>query len=348
MEQLYQRLPDLAAWRGLAAPAAASDLLELVPDERSLLLSFVLDDEALLILALRRPAASAEAAPAATEPIYEAYVAPVKRRQPAEIAATLHQSMAADTSRWRKAASAVISLWPEPVTNLLAAASNVVIVPHDVWWRVPFDALPSGAGYLGERVHMVLAGSAATLSRAQRAAPSDAKEVAAIGTPVLTASRVERLRQVAPAWTLRTPDEASRELQAAAVDPDRTPTVLAGAGATEQAVRAALGRARVVHLAAPFRINAASPLFSSVLLTAPDAPPPAASGAANDAPVPAPRPAEVDPANDGALELREVMNASSAARLALLTDGAAISMRDSAAAADVVQWGWLAAGVPPC
>ena len=30
----------------------------------------------------------------------------------------------------------------------------------------------------------------------------------------------------------------------------------------------------------------------------------------------------------------------------MLTDGAATSMRDSAAASDVVQWGWLAAGVP--
>jgi CHAT domain-containing protein len=30
----------------------------------------------------------------------------------------------------------------------------------------------------------------------------------------------------------------------------------------------------------------------------------------------------------------------------VLSDGAATSMRDSAAAADVVQWAWLAAGVP--
>ena len=40
------------------------------------------------------------------------------------------------------------------------------------------------------------------------------------------------------------------------------------------------------------------------------------------------------------------MNVAAATRLALLTDGAAMSMRDSAAAMAVVEWGWLAAGVP--
>ena len=40
------------------------------------------------------------------------------------------------------------------------------------------------------------------------------------------------------------------------------------------------------------------------------------------------------------------MNLSLQARVAILTDGAATAMRDGASAADVVQWAWLAAGVP--
>ena len=46
-----------------------------------------------------------------------------------------------------------------------------------------------------------------------------------------------------------------------------------GAAATERALRDALPRAGRIHIAAPFRINAASPLFSSIVLTEP-APPP--------------------------------------------------------------------------
>jgi CHAT domain-containing protein len=170
--------------------------------------------------------------------------------------------------------------------------------------------------------------------------------------PELTAARIERLRQIAPAWSLRTEEEAARELQTASGEPDRT-TTLTGAAASEQAVRDAIGHAAIVHLAAPFRINSASPLFSSVLLSssAPPAPAPAAAAPdvsttpATPAAAPGP-PARPDAANDGALELREVMNLTSSARLAMLTDGAAMAMRDGAAAADVVEWGWLAAGVP--
>jgi CHAT domain-containing protein len=40
------------------------------------------------------------------------------------------------------------------------------------------------------------------------------------------------------------------------------------------------------------------------------------------------------------------MNLDLNARIAVFSDGAATSMRDGASAADVVEWGWLAAGVP--
>jgi len=201
-------------------------------------------------------------------------------------------------------------------------------------------------------VHIAGGGSAAMLARAARAIPAAGGGVAVLGVPQLTAARIERLRQIAPAWSLRTEDEAANELQTASAEPDRT-TTLTGAAASEQAVRDAIGRAAIVHLAAPFRINSASPLFSSVLLSSSEAPVAAPPPAAPDVPPsPAPPatepkpPARPDAANDGALELREVMNLTASVRLAMLTDGAAMAMRDSAAAADVVEWGWLAAGVP--
>ena len=46
------------------------------------------------------------------------------------------------------------------------------------------------------------------------------------------------------------------------------------------------------------------------------------------------------------LELREVMNVRATGRIVVLSDGAATAMRDAAAAAGVVHWGWMAAGVP--
>jgi CHAT domain-containing protein len=40
------------------------------------------------------------------------------------------------------------------------------------------------------------------------------------------------------------------------------------------------------------------------------------------------------------------MNLSLDAGIVVLSDGAAMSMRDGASASGLVQWGWLAAGVP--
>jgi CHAT domain-containing protein len=234
--------------------------------------------------------------------------------------------------------------------DLVAAAGSVAVVPHDVLWRVPFEALPAGDGYLADRLRIVVGGSAAMLARAARGTPSAGAGVAVLGVPQLTPARIERLRQIAPTWSLRTEDEAAKELQTAG-EPDRT-TTLTGAAASEPAVRDAIGRAAIVHLAAPFRINSASPLFSSVLLSSSDAAAPTSAATADVPATPAapasepPPAARPDAASDGALELREVMNLTAAARLAMLTDGAAMAMRDSAAAVDVVEWGWLAAGVP--
>ena len=84
----------------------------------------------------------------------------------------------------------------------------------------------------------------------------------------------------------------------------------------------------MLHVAAPFRMNGASPLFSSILLSPDSATPD--------------QPAD----NDGVLEMREIMNLDLHARVAVLSDGASASMRDAAPSADTVRWAWRAAGVP--
>jgi CHAT domain-containing protein len=53
-----------------------------------------------------------------------------------------------------------------------------------------------------------------------------------------------------------------------------------------------------------------------------------------------------DAGNDGALEAREVMNLDLHARVAVLSDGGALAMRDAADEVAAVAWAWRAAGVP--
>ena len=149
--------------------------------------------------------------------------------------------------------SALTALFPAALTHLITAASRVAIVPHEVLWRVPFDALPAGDGYLGDRQHSSWADRRSMLARAAAGA-GRGHSVTVLGVPQLTAARIERLRQTAPVWSLRTEDEAAKELQAASGEPDRT-TTLTGAAATERRCATRSAARRTLHLATPFRIN---------------------------------------------------------------------------------------------
>jgi tetratricopeptide (TPR) repeat protein/CHAT domain-containing protein len=346
MQRLFERLPDLARWRGLGPATTPPDLAPLL-QPGGLLLSFVLDDEDLLVLA--SPAAPAAAdgddRTAPNPPAIDAYVVPLKRRQIAELTAALQQpAILADPAAWKKAASELIALLPEALVARLDSASHVAIVPHEVLWRVPFQALPSGDGYLVDHATVVVAGSAAMLRRSADREPATGGSVLMVGAPQVEQPRIERLKQVAPAWTLRAAEDARGEVDAGSTAYSDGKDVLLGSAATERAVREALPLAGRIHIAAPFRINAASPLFSSIVLA--DPVPVAEPDPTSEPAAPRPPRAASDAADDGALELREVMNVSSAARVGVLSDGASTSMRDSAPATPVLEWAWLAAGIP--
>jgi tetratricopeptide (TPR) repeat protein len=314
MEQLYSRLPDLHVWRGLLTAPSDSDLTGIV-GAGTTVLEFIVDDEDMVILVASADPENASAV----------YTTPIRRRTLTErVNALLQAPVLRDAARWRKSASPIAELLPAPVWKALAAASRVVVIPHDILWRLPFEAMPLADGYLGDGAEIVYAGSRAALRRAVAASSAPVKTVVATAAPEIGAAMKERLQQTAPGWNLRGPERAVDEARAVSAIYGEEAATLIGADATEAAIVAGAANASVLHIASPFRINGASPLFSPVLVS------PSASGEA-----------ERD-----SFELREVMNVKTAAAVAILSDGAATSMLDGAAASDVVEWGWLAAGVP--
>lgn len=315
MDRLYERRPDLRLWRGLLPPSSDQDLSPILTPG-TVLLDFVVDDEdVVVVVASANPEAS-----------IAAYTSAIRRRTLAErINAMLQPAVLRNVTQWRKAAAEIAALIPMQAREELANATRIVILPHDLLWRVPFEALPLGDGYLGDRVRVVYSGSRAALARAATAPAPQSSTLLAMAAPDISAGMRERLEQTAPGWTPRTSEVAAHEATAVSGVYGENSTVLTSAGATEEAFVSRAASASAIHIASPFRINGASPLFSSILLS-----PPAAPGTME---------AEI-------LELREVMNLTLQPRAVVLTDGLATSMRDGAAAADTVQWAWLAAGAP--
>jgi tetratricopeptide (TPR) repeat protein len=312
-QRLFERLPELRIWRGLAPAAMRDDVANLLPDASTVLMQFAVGEDALLIVVARRGQQGV---------VFTTHVEAASRKVLADRVAKLMQpATLRDTAAWRQAALELIP----GLTAVFGGATRAILIPHEVLWRVPFEALPAEPGYLGDSTTVVYAPSVTALVRAPaRAVDATAPEllVAASAAP-LGADVRARLAQTSPDWIIRTPESAAIEIEAIAgrePDPLRT-AVVDSAQATEAAVRERLPAARVIHVAAPFRINGASPMFSSFLFAP-------------------------DPANDAALETREIMNLELQARLAVVSDGSAMTMRDAADESAVIAWAWRASGVP--
>ena len=136
-------------------------------------MQFVLDERDLLVL-------TAETSAEGVVP--GAHLVPVRRQVMAErVARAVEPASLTDAESWRRASAELVKLLPAPVLAQMSAARTVVVIPDDMLWRVPFEALPSGAGYLGDQAAILYAPSITSLVRAPRLAPaaSDLKVVVA-------------------------------------------------------------------------------------------------------------------------------------------------------------------------
>lgn len=321
-DELFTRLPDLRIWRGLA-PAAGLDEAITALTEGEALAEFVIDDNDLLVLVATRGADGAAC---------RGYITPVPRQTLAEqISRAVDPKTLRDVTLWRQASAELMQSIPEGAWSTIAGATKVVLVPDDVLWRVPFEALSVGDGVLADTTSVVYAASATSLLQKLSTSPAiPTLSMLAVAAPDIASSMRDRLQSTSPDWTLRSSDAAEQEVQAIAAGfGDLEVKVLKGSSLTESAFRAETGSAAVIHVATPFRMNGASPLFSSILL----------SPEITDAEQP---PSE----KDGAIEAREVMNLDLHGALALFSDGGSASMRGAASAAAVLGWAWRAAGVP--
>lgn len=314
-DRLFARLPALRVWRGHLTPAQRDDIAALLPDASTILLQFVVSDDTLLTLTARRGEAGVD---------FRSYFEAAPRKAIAgRVAKLLSLPVVSDGAAWRSHGLALVP----GLAAVFGSATRAIVIPHEVLWRVPFEALPAESGVLADTLTVVYASSATALLQARALSAARIPiaavpgSVVAVGVPRLTRDVEDRLAQTAPGWTLRAGDEAARELRGveAAAGIERT-LIIEGDGATEALVRERLRFADVVHAAAPFRVTAGSPLFSPLLLAA-------------------------DPDHDGSLELREIMNLDLEARVTLVTDGAALGMRDVADDIPAIAWAWQAAGV---
>lgn len=338
--RLYARLPELQQWRGLKAPAV--DLNALVPDPHALLVEFLVADDELLIISIAQRAAaldsptpsSGEAGLATPKPVGEggpdiaAALVPLKRR---DLAQKVEQAMQAavlqDVAEWRKKAVPLATILIQPIAARLKDRDRLIVVPDDLLWKVPFEALPAAEADLSSHARVTYATSLATLAAERRAAASaptpDHVAAGIVGAPSIPAGIRAQVALTSQGW--REPDAAVSLASAAEIAKayGEAATVKTAADATEAATRRLLETSDVVHLAAPLQMSGPTPLFSSLLL----------GGVADT------------PDNDGRWEARDWFNLNGRARVMVAPDPSTMGAAGIDGAMDTVAWAAAAANV---
>ena len=316
--RLYARLPELQQWRALQ-PVAFDINVPLVTD-RALVIEYLVTDDELLTVTVAR---------GEDGPDVRALVVPFKRRDLAEqITRAMQPAVLSDAAEWQKLSSPIATTLLGAIAERLSGRDRCTIVPDDLLWKIPFEALSLGGSALAARLRVGYATSLAAMTLEAGATGNrqtrPTVSAALFAAPVIPESVRTQMTLAQTGW--KAPDEPST-LRATTEDArpyGDSAAIKASADATEAALRAALDTADVLHLAAPFQASGASPLFSMVVL----------AGTGDQL------------QNDGRWEVREWFRGTSHANVAVVADGSSFGSAGVAGAMDAIAWASASLGVP--
>lgn len=314
--RLYARLPDLPLWRGLPQPVLEPAALNtLVPGVTGVLVAYLITDDELLIVTVARGEQGPEVA---------ATTKAIDRRAFADaLSAAMQPAVLQDAEAWATRAAPLTAALVDPIASRLAARDRIVVVPDDLLWKVPFEALPAAAGG-ASTAGATYATSLATLALQRRSPPMpDHRTPAFLAAPAIPEMIRSRLLMSLPSWQPQDTAIALAAARASAAAYGEDITVRSAADASETSVRALLTTADIVHVQAPLQVSGATPLLSSLIL--------AATGDAI--------------ADDGRMEMRDWFDIAGRARVVVLPDGSAFGAAGAGNAMDPIAWAAAAAGV---
>jgi CHAT domain-containing protein/Tfp pilus assembly protein PilF len=320
---LYVAHPELKPQRGEAPIINAREIAALLPDAGSALLEYVVTDDHTYLFAITR----AEGKPEAE---LRVYTLPIKRADLAQQAESFRQLLAGRDLDFHAAARQLYRLLLRPARAQIAAKTNLIIVPDDKLWELPFQALVTEGGrYLIETSAVSYAPSL-TVLREMRARQNKRRDDAAslallaLGNPAIGQETIERTKltlrdgDLAPLPLAEEEVKALGRLYGAARS-----KIYIGSQAREDRVKTEAPQAGVLHFATHGILNDASPMYSHLLL------------------------ARGDKNEDGLLEAWELMELDLQADLAVLS--ACETARGRLGAGEGViglSWAMFVAGVP--
>ena len=320
---LYVAHPELRPQRGEASIITAQEIAALLPDARSALLEYVVTDDHTYLFAITR----AEGKPEAEVRVYPL---PIKRAELAKQTESFRQQLAGRDFGFRDPAQQLYRLLLRPAHAQIQGKTNLIIVPDDKLWELPFQALIAEDGRYVIETSAVSYATSLTVLREMRAQRNKRRndaaslDLLALGNPAISeetserASRSLRDGHLGPLPVAEQEVKALGQLYGAAHS-----KIYIGPEAQEERVKTEARQARVLHFATHGILNDTSPIYSHLVL------------------------ARGDKTEDGLLEAWELMQLDLQADLAVLSACETARGRFSAGEGVIgLSWAMFVAGVP--
>ncbi len=211
------------------------------------IVEYALDTEGIAVFVIRNGRATARRLPAAPDRIREAVN-------------DLRNRASSGNLNYESQARALYRQLVAPLADLLPNRGQIVLIPDDFLWNVPFAMLEDSRGrLLVERFTLSSAPSITMLQAGNsRQAHRPQNELLAIGNP-----------ELARGTSLTRDPEASRELSAIhALYPTERSVLLTGSRARETTFKKMASDFRIIHVATHATVDDTSPLYSAVVLGA--------------------------------------------------------------------------------
>ncbi len=319
---LYVAHPELKVHRGEAPVIKTEELAALLPDAASALLEYVVTDNQTHLFVITKMAGKTDAE-------VKVYTLPIKRPELTGQIEALRKQLAGRDLGFRAAARQLYQLLLKPAQAQLQGKTQLIIVPDDKLWELPFQTLLTADNrYLLETSAISYAPSLTVLremkTRRKRPSQMSAATLLALGNPTRGSETMERTPLTQRDGKLAPLPEAEQEVKALGqLYGAARSKVYFGPTAREDQVKSDAHQAHILHFATHGILDDTAPMYSHLVL------------------------AQGDKGEDGLLEAWEMMQMDLQADLAVLSACETARGRFGAGEGMIgLSWALFVAGVP--
>ncbi|HYX28132.1 MAG TPA: CHAT domain-containing tetratricopeptide repeat protein [Pyrinomonadaceae bacterium] len=258
---LYVAHPELKARRGDVPAITLEDAAAMLPDEKSALLEYVVTKDKTFLFALKRQAQSRIEV--------NVYPIEIKEKDLTDRVSRFREQMAKRDLAFQESARSLYDLLLAPALRD-RSASNLVIVPSDILWELPFQALRNAKNrYLIEDSALSYAPSLSVLREMMKArkVANGPPTLLAFGNPSLAKPSADKSKAVLMGNPLDPLPEAEKQVAMLGQLYGPQSKVYVGAEAREEVFKSEASKYRFLQLATHGVLDDSSPMYSHLVLS---------------------------------------------------------------------------------